>query len=797
MQPSKLFFVSPGPNEIGTLAFQVAEAVLDASLDRVVSLGGRGVRAGLEPTFVTPNGFVGTSLLEGFLSNCLVRGLAAHLLFYPAPQATQPWKDFYGGLPEWNDSVTGPLPNNRRPPSGLSNQVWDEIGRQLQVYIDAAHDAWTGDPDDLTFEFANEPWCGGAFGLEVGLSTAVEGVTKVLERGDLDNAFHDLAKEFLDTNPLDFHGHKVYAPAIPSAIPGPGENSPELDRQIQTMFYTAATYDAYRNRFDAWSFNVYPRLTRLGGSSGYPAVTGFYPARQDVVERATRILGRLRSSPASGFVGSKPIAIQETGVSAFLGGFMDRVGPNDVLMFERPYWYQEQGRYLAAMLPPLMGLNVNRVGVYALVAPFDDGSNSKYFVEEGSYALMERAPTSGGLARRRATMYAFGRGLGRTFATGLTWVLRPGKTWLDGAPPLLTLETRFAPKRSLEKTMLIASLLTLSLLPTAMADRPVLIPILPPAGFARLFPQAVSADGSTVVGITTNQNSSIIRAFRWRRSTGQVEILSSPDGSFTGAYAVSGNGSIVVGERRIGSRTVAIRWDQSGIASELVGMERAYCMTPDASVIGGASSRFRPAIHVGGSTRELDPNARGAALAMTPDGRIVVGDGAFMWDETNGFRYFLGSEFLAADALCISDDGAVVGGFYDDLPNRSLKAFLWRNGRAVRYLPELPAQNVRAVSGDGFIVLGSPSTGPVTSYIVLGSSGPLSLDAHLRSLGTTGLDEWGGNLLGKQMNSAGTALTGQGNNRDGILAGWLVVGNLRGNHVGARTSPATRTVDPE
>lgn len=79
--------------------------------------------------------------------------------------------------------------------------------------IDAIHDAWTLDADMLTFEFANEPWCGGAWGLPKGVTTNVEGNPKVLALGDLDNAFHDLSQYLLvdSPTPLDFRGHALIA----------------------------------------------------------------------------------------------------------------------------------------------------------------------------------------------------------------------------------------------------------------------------------------------------------------------------------------------------------------------------------------------------------------------------------------------------------------------------------------------------------------------------------------------------------------------------------------------------------
>jgi hypothetical protein len=425
MKYTKLYLNAPGPNDPN-----LAGDIRDAALDRAVDVGARGVRSGMNPFFANPpNNDPDTDLLEAYIDACANRNLAVHLLFYPTPdQVTEAWQDLYGvGIP-WTSGVTGQPPNQRRPPAGATNQVWAEIVRQVDIMIEAAHDRWAFNsmPSSmLTFEFANEPWCGGAFGLEVGVDTAVKGTTKTLERGDLDNAFHDMARYMLATlTGIDFRGHKVYSPPMPSAI-----DVDELDRQIDTMFYSASGYDAYRNLFEAWSFNVYPRIDHYN-------VTGAYACHGDALERALRILAALRSSPASTFVGSKPIAIQETGVGAYLGGFLDSVGGSDVPQVGRPYWYQEQGRYLAALADFLMGTEVERVGLFTLVEPLKpDDPPSKWFVEEGSYGMMER-DLVGGNAQHRGSLNALGRTLGQSFSGGLAWVLRTsnGEVWLDGGP---------------------------------------------------------------------------------------------------------------------------------------------------------------------------------------------------------------------------------------------------------------------------------------------------------------------------------------------------------------------------
>lgn len=111
-------------------------------------------------------------------------------------------------------------------------------------------------------------------------------------------------------------------------------------------------------------------------------------------------------------------------------------GGNDVPQVGRPYWYQEQGRYLAALADFLMGTQVERVGLFTLVEPLmPDDPPDKWFVEEGSYGMMER-DLSGGNAQHRGSLNALGRTLGQSFVGSLTWVLRTsdGEVWLDGGP---------------------------------------------------------------------------------------------------------------------------------------------------------------------------------------------------------------------------------------------------------------------------------------------------------------------------------------------------------------------------
>lgn len=58
--------------------------------------------------------------------------------------------------------------------------------------------------------------------------------------------------------------------------------------------------------------------------------------------------------------------------------------------------------------------------------------------------------------------------------------------------------------------------------------------------------QGVSPDGGTITGWTSTSNG--IRAFRWTAATG-VQALGTLGGPMARAFAVSDNGSVIVGRR--------------------------------------------------------------------------------------------------------------------------------------------------------------------------------------------------------------------------------------------------------
>jgi len=175
------------------------------------------------------------------------------------------------------------------------------------------------------------------------------------------------------------------------------------------------------------------------------------------------------------------------------------------------------------------------------------------------------------------------------------------------------------------------------------------------------FAKGVSADGSIVVGGTSNPN----EAFLWTAADGVTGLGYLPGGSsgFSIAVRISANGQVVVGEStNATSDTEAFRWTESG---GMVGL---------GDLPGG---EFYSEV-----------------WDVTADGSIVVGQGTtsdggapIIWDETNGMRILadvLTNDYGLGDALAgwdlnvvqaISDDGTVIVGFGVN-PDGNLEA--WR-----------------------------------------------------------------------------------------------------------------------
>lgn len=200
---------------------------------------------------------------------------------------------------------------------------------------------------------------------------------------------------------------------------------------------------------------------------------------------------------------------------------------------------------------------------------------------------------------------------------------------------------------------------------------------------------AVSADGSVIVGVSTSANSEQ-EAFRWTPAGGMAGLGLLPGGTASAAGFVSGDGLVIVGSASFAwdpSRRAAFRWTEaSGIT--------------DLGVLPGAVAT--------------------TAFAMSRDGRLVVGQSgseAFRWSEAGGI---VGLGHLPGDqmsaAMAVSDDGAVIVG-RSFFPDGRTEYFVWTEAEGPRSLRDLLAssgvdvsgwQNLaaEALSGDGNTIVG-------------------------------------------------------------------------------------------
>jgi probable HAF family extracellular repeat protein len=220
--------------------------------------------------------------------------------------------------------------------------------------------------------------------------------------------------------------------------------------------------------------------------------------------------------------------------------------------------------------------------------------------------------------------------------------------------------------------------------------------------------RGISADGNIIVGFGSSAASTALcgicqEAFKWTADTGIVGLGDLPGGNLDSrAYAISGNGGVIVGAGTSAVGVAPTTWDDTGIHN--LGYlpqggfaAQGWCnaVNYDGSVIVGVSSSvngateaFRWSASGGGTMIGLGDLPGGPfqsqAWAVSDDGQIVVGQAtveggllgagqsvAFIWDAAHGIRdlkqVLTGaglnlSNWLLTSARAISADGRVIAG---------------------------------------------------------------------------------------------------------------------------------------
>ena len=329
-----------------------------------------------------------------------------------------------------------------------------------------------------------------------------------------------------------------------------------------------------------------------------------------------------------------------------------------------------------------------------------------------------------------------------------------------------------------------------------------------PGGSFQSVANAVSADGSTVVG--RGIGASGTEAFRWTIDGGMVGLGDLPGGEFRSvAFGVSADGSAVVGESSSESSQLApqaFRWTIDGgmvPLGDLTGgsfQSSANAVSADGSTVVGygwtASDRgaFRWT-SVGGMLALPGGNGYAEARGISADGSTIVGSRsaalgseAFRWTNASGT---LGLGIIpgggggfggfASEALDVSADGSTVVGVSAGVGRFNWgEAFRWTSDGGMVGLGDLPdgptMSRATAVSGDGSTVVGFGESAEHTAAFIWDEThGMRELQPVLVDLGL------GASLAGWTLAEAygisddGLTIVGVGTNPQGEWEAWIAV----------------------
>jgi probable HAF family extracellular repeat protein len=208
-----------------------------------------------------------------------------------------------------------------------------------------------------------------------------------------------------------------------------------------------------------------------------------------------------------------------------------------------------------------------------------------------------------------------------------------------------------------------------------------------PGTYAFNRPTATNADGTVVVG-SAQTGSSAYEAYRWTDAGGLQRLGDLHPGFNDRATGVSADGSVIVGFRSLDPGGVqSFRWTAQDGMEWLADLPIAYAVSGDGTTLVGVgpSSDGDGAVswtHAGGTVNLgdlLGGDDWSEAYAVNADGSVIVGSSdsaagqqAFVWDTAHGMRSV--AEVLANDygvstagmalrtAYAVSGDGTVIAG---------------------------------------------------------------------------------------------------------------------------------------
>jgi probable HAF family extracellular repeat protein len=310
---------------------------------------------------------------------------------------------------------------------------------------------------------------------------------------------------------------------------------------------------------------------------------------------------------------------------------------------------------------------------------------------------------------------------------------------------------------------------------------------------AGTFPQAISADRSTIVGwawVCPNgqpncTSSGKTEAFRWTAS-GKYQVLSDLGSSIGSiAFATSTDGSVVVGQAPPGAASFGgFRWTAAqGTVAIPPPMLFAYAATSDGQMAAGGdvwwntsgqSGIFGPfpgnqdqtqAYGLAGTVQA--PSAVGAALKGS--GPFGATSHAFRWTPATGLQDLGLTTGDQSIAINISADGSTIVGEATDASG-FWRAFRWTAATGMQDIGTLsgPESIAYAVSKDGSVIVGTSlttgSTGSNHAFRWTASTGMQDLRSLLQAAGVHTADGWVTIDTAAGVSADGTIIVGFGQN---------------------------------
>jgi probable HAF family extracellular repeat protein len=214
------------------------------------------------------------------------------------------------------------------------------------------------------------------------------------------------------------------------------------------------------------------------------------------------------------------------------------------------------------------------------------------------------------------------------------------------------------------------------------------------------FASAVSADGSVIVGASHTIGGRNNHAFKYTGST--MTDLGTLGGTASSAYAVSADGSVIVGYSRLTGDSGSHAFKYSGSTMTDLGTlggtySFAYAVSADGSVIVGESSLTGDSVshafkYTGSTMTDLGTlgGTYSSANAVSADGSVIVGESSLTGvRDTHAFKY-TGSTMTdlgtlggtGSSATAVSGDGKVIVGWSYLTGDIATHAFVYNNEAA-------------------------------------------------------------------------------------------------------------------